>query len=142
MTNDPTCFYCQPNEKLDSLMIEVEKLELSTLYLFLEQTHRGRCILACNHHVKELSDLRPEDLGAFARDLSRAAAAIIETVKPAKLNYGAYGDKMPHLHFHLVPKVENEAEWGSIFEMNPQKVYYSHEENGKLIDRLRLALGK
>ena len=44
------CFYCQKNEALDELMIEVCELEASTLYLFKEQTYRGRCLVAFNGH--------------------------------------------------------------------------------------------
>ena len=38
---------------------------------------------------------------------------------PAKINYGAYSDNLPHLHFHLVPKHEDGLNYGGTFEMNP-----------------------
>jgi diadenosine tetraphosphate (Ap4A) HIT family hydrolase len=30
----------------------------------------------------------------------------LKPFKPDKINYGAFGDKIPHLHMHLVPKHE------------------------------------
>ena len=39
------CFYCENGEKLNSLMIEVCKLDYSTVYLNRDQKHKGRCIV-------------------------------------------------------------------------------------------------
>ena len=51
---------------------------------------------------------------------------------------GAYSDKMPHLHFHLVPKYEDGPGWGGTFEMMPSpKVLLSDEEYTSLIDKVR-----
>ena len=43
MNYDENCFYCSKNEYLDNLMIKICDLEVSTLYLFKEQTYEGRC---------------------------------------------------------------------------------------------------
>ena len=100
-------------------MIEVAPLQVSTLYLFKEQTHRGRCVVAYRDHVNELFELPDGELTLFMRDVTRAAKAIKTAFGPNKINYGAYSDKLPHLHIHLVPKYEGGAAWGSPFEMMP-----------------------
>ena len=97
------CFYCQKNEALDELMIKICDLEASTLYLFKEQTYRGRCLVAFNGHKNELFDLTDEERDLFMKDVARAAKAMKNAFDVNKVNYGAYSDKMPHLHFHLVP---------------------------------------
>ena len=56
------CFYCTKDQKLNDLMIEIGQMEVSTLYLFREQTYRGRCIVAYNGHVKELFELPEKEL--------------------------------------------------------------------------------
>jgi len=128
MNNKINCLYCDKDEKLDNLMIEICKLNVSTLYLFKEQSHKGRCIVAYNKHANELFELKDEELKLFMKDVTRVAAAIKKAFSPNKINYGAYSDTLPHLHFHIVPKYENEYAWGGVFEMNPQKVYLSDEE--------------
>ena len=100
-------------------MIEIGPLSASTLYLFKEQTHRGRCVVAYRGHVNELFELRDAELASFMRDVTRAAKAIKAAFAPNKINYGAYSDKLPHLHMHLVPKYEGGTNWGSPFEMMP-----------------------
>ena len=119
MSNLPDCLYCRKDQRLHDLMIEITALDVSTLYLFREQTHRGRCVVAYRVHVNELFELPTAELPRFMRDVARAAQAIKAACQPNKINYGAYSDKLPHLHMHLVPKYEGGAAWGAPFEMMP-----------------------
>jgi len=119
MSELPDCLYCRKDQRLRDLMIEVATLEVSTLYLFKEQTHRGRCVVAYRAHVNELFELSDGELTLFMRDVARAAKAIKNAFAPNKINYGAYSDKLPHLHMHLVPKYEGGVAWGAPFEMMP-----------------------
>lgn len=79
MSNKNNCLYCDKDEKLDNLMIEICKLEVSTLYLFKEQSHKGRCIVAYDKHVKELFELDDKELELYMKDVTRAAAMIKKT---------------------------------------------------------------
>ncbi len=140
MEKAPDCLYCQRNELQKSLMIEICDLSVSTLFLFKEQSHPGRCIVGYKDHAKELFELTEEERNAFMADVCRVGSAIQKAFSPAKINYGAYSDKLPHLHFHIVPKYEGEFEFGGIFEMNPQKVYLSDEEYNATIEKLKAQL--
>lgn len=131
------CFYCQKNEQLYDLMIEIVQLDVSTVFLFKEQTYRGRCLVAYKDHVNELFELTDEERNAFMKDVARVAKAMSVAFGPKKINYGAYSDKLSHLHFHLVPKYEGGPSYGSTFEMNPQKVYLSDEEYASLIQKVK-----
>lgn len=137
MGKNKDCFYCMADERRDKLMIEIAKLSASSVFLFKEQTYPGRCIVAHDDHVRELYELGPSELAAFMSDVSQVAAAIARAFGPDKLNYGAYGDKMPHLHMHIVPKYDGQTSWGSTFEMNPGKVYLTDEQYQAMIDKIR-----
>ena len=134
------CLYCQRNELQKSLMIEICDLNASTLFLFKEQSHPGRCVVAYKEHVNELFELSESDRNTFMADVCRVAKAIQTAFLPTKINYGAYSDKLPHLHFHLVPKYENGFGFGGTFEMNPQKVYLSEAEYAESIAKIVNAL--
>ena len=127
------CFYCDKDEQLYKLMIEICPLSVSTLYLFREQTYRGRCNVALNKHVGNLFELSEAELSSFILDVAKAGKALDTVFSPGKINYGSFADKMPHLHMHIVPKYEDYPNWGSTFEMNPQKVYLSDDEYQKMI---------
>lgn len=137
----PDCFYCRKDQRLDELMIEVAPLGVSTLYLFKEQTHQGRCVVAYQGHINELFELPDSEVALFMQDVAHAARAIQAAFHPAKINYGAYSDKLPHLHFHLVPKYVDGPAWGTTFTMMPEpRKLLSDEEYAATIEAIRNCL--
>lgn len=137
---DQNCGYCMKNELLDPFGIYICDLDASVLVLFKEQSHPGRCIVACKDHVGEMVELSDEARNAFFADVNRVAKALHAAFHPDKVNYGAYGDTGRHLHFHLVPKYKDQAEWGGIFQMNPEKVFLAQEEYGEIIAKIKANL--
>ncbi|MDH6533877.1 diadenosine tetraphosphate (Ap4A) HIT family hydrolase [Parabacteroides sp. PM5-20] len=131
------CLYCNDNQAQKELMIKVCKLENSTVYLFKEQTYRGRCIVAYKEHAVELYALQGKALLDYMEDVNKVARAMNEVFNPVKINYGAYSDKFPHLHMHLVPKYVDGPDYGGVFVMNPQKVYLAEEEYQTMVDALK-----
>jgi diadenosine tetraphosphate (Ap4A) HIT family hydrolase len=140
MNFDSNCNYCTKGQGLDDLMIKICDMDASILYLFKEQTYKGRVLLAYKEHGVELFQLDEKEFALYMNDIKRAAAAVNTVFKPAKINFGAYGDKMPHLHFHLVPKYVDGPTWGGVFEMNPGKVYLKDEEYANLIQQIKANL--
>jgi len=125
------------DERRDNLMIEIGKLSVSKVFLFKEQTYKGRCNVVYNGHVKELFQLDDQELVAYMKDVKKVAEAVDLAFQPNKINYGAYGDTMHHLHMHIVPKYEGKENWGSTFEMNPGKTYLTDEEYQETIERIK-----
>ena len=49
------CFYCdEHSEAREAIMMKVGDMKAGTLYLFKDQAHKGRCVLALGSHKKEL----------------------------------------------------------------------------------------
>ena len=136
MNFDENCFYCSKGENLDSQMIKICDLKVSTVYLFKEQTYKGRCNVVFKEHKSQITDLTEEEASDFINDIRKVAKAIQKTFNPDKINYGAYADTMKHLHFHVVPKYEGGPSWGTTFEMNPGKVLLNDEEYSELIAKI------
>ena len=141
---DQNCAYCMRQEKpelLDAFGVYICDLSVSSLILFKEQSHPGRCIVAYKDHVSELVNLSEAERDAFFADVARAAKAIHAAFHPDKVNYGAYGDTGRHLHFHLVPKYrEDDFEWGGVFAMNPGRKTLSEAEYAEMIEKLKANL--
>ena len=141
MYSDPkACLYCTNNETLHNLMIEIAHLGVSRAFLFKEQTYHGRCLVAYDGHVNDLNELSDEQRNAFMADVVRMTRAMQKVFNPEKINYGAYSDKLCHLHFHLAPKYVDGPDYGGVFQMNPGKVYLSDEEYADMIEKLKAAL--
>ncbi|MCC8173526.1 MAG: HIT family protein [Odoribacter sp.] len=135
------CLYCQRNELQKDLMIEICDLQASTLFLFKEQSHPGRCVLAYKDHVNELFEIPQEDYIKFMEDVRKVGETLKKLYNPTKINFGAYSDTLKHAHFHIVPKYEGNFEFGGIFEMNPKKTYLSDDEYKETAETIKNALG-
>lgn len=141
MYSDPKdCLYCTNNETLKNLMFPITDLSVSRAFLFKEQTYRGRCLVAYNGHVNDLNELDDKERDAFMADVARVTRAMQKVFNPEKINYGAYSDKLSHLHFHLAPKYVDGPDYGGTFRMNPGEVYLSDEEYAKMIADIKAAL--
>jgi diadenosine tetraphosphate (Ap4A) HIT family hydrolase len=131
------CLYCQNNDTLKSLMIKIADLEVSQLFLFKEQSHPGRCNVVYKDHGVEFHELSDEQRNAFMRDVAKVGKAIASAFHPDKINYGAYADTISHLHMHIVPKYKDGYGFGSVFEMNPQKVSLSDAEYTAVVEKIK-----
>ena len=135
------CGYCAEGPYLEPFGIKIGELPMSKVYLFKEQSHKGRVIVACRLHVSEITALTADERDAFFRDVDKVARAIHALYRPAKVNYGAYGDTGHHLHFHLVPKYREDGfEWGGVFAMNPKRRFLTDAEYGEMVQAFRTAL--
>ncbi len=141
MNSDPKdCLYCQNNETLHDLMIEVKKLNVSHVFIFKEQTYHGRCLVAYNGHVDDLNLLTDEERNAFMADVANVTRAMQKVFNPDKINYGAYSDTLSHLHFHLIPKYKGGPDFGGVFQMNPKKTYLTEKEYLEMAEALKKEL--
>lgn len=132
------CMYCEENDILLGMMIPLAELPMAKVYLFRDQTYYGRCVVAYKKHADELFELTDADRDAFMADVSKVAGAISKAVGAEKINLGMYGDKVKHVHFHVVPKQVDGPGYGGTFEMscNPPK-HLSEEAYQKIMDEIR-----
>jgi diadenosine tetraphosphate (Ap4A) HIT family hydrolase len=135
---DNNCAYCAEGELVEKFGIKICELQDTKVYLFKEQSHKGRVIVASKYHVSEMVDLTPEQRNAFFADVNHVSEAIHKAFSPDKVNYGAYGDTGHHLHFHLVPKYKNDDfEWGGTFAMDPKRKTLADAEYDEIIAELK-----
>ena len=134
------CLYCQNNETLHNAMIKICDLEISQLFLFKEQSYPGRCNVVYKDHAVDFHELSDEQRNKFMRDVANVGKAIARAFNPDKINYGSYGDKISHLHIHVVPKYIDGLGFGAVFEMNPQKITLSDAEYAEIIKKIKAGL--
>jgi diadenosine tetraphosphate (Ap4A) HIT family hydrolase len=134
---DNNCSYCVEGELVAKFGIKICELNATKVYLFKEQSHKGRVIVASKLHVSEMTELTDEQRNDFFADVNHVADAIHKAFSPDKVNYGAYGDTGHHLHFHLVPKYkDDEFEWGGTFAMDPKRKTLTDGEYAEIIAEL------
>ncbi len=134
------CFYCENGEKLHSLMVEVCQLEYAKVYLNRDQKHPGRCIVQLKDHKNEFFELSGEERNGFFKELALVAKAIFQVYHPDKINYATYGDLVPHVHVHIVPKYEGGLNWGGPFDDTLARVTLEEEEYQAACQKLKHAI--
>lgn len=111
------CYYCEKGEKLNQLMTHIADMGNASIYLFRDQTHKGKCIVVFNtDHRTEWYQLNQEEQSELIYAVAKTAEALHNVFNPDKINYATYGDKVSHLHVHVVPKYENGPDWGGPFK--------------------------
>ena len=123
-----SCFYCEKDQRLFDLMAPLAELTWADVYLFRDQKHRGRVVVALKGHCDEIWQLTDQQRCGFFADVSLAAQAVSQTVSADKINYAIYGDLVSHFHVHVVPKTRDGLQWGGPFTDTLPKVALPEEE--------------
>jgi diadenosine tetraphosphate (Ap4A) HIT family hydrolase len=69
-----------------------------------EPDYPGFLRVILNAHIKEMSDLSPDEQSALMRVVFAAEAALTEVMQPDKVNLASLGNVVPHLHWHVIPR--------------------------------------
>ena len=73
---DQNCAYCMEGDLVAAFGIKICELPTSKVYLFKEQSHTGRVIVAHKQHVSEITELTAEERAAYMEDINHVAEAI------------------------------------------------------------------
>ena len=105
---------------------------------FRDQTHKGKCIVVFNtDHRTEWYQLNQEEQSELIYAVAKTAEALHNVFNPDKINYATYGDKVSHLHVHVVPKYENGPDWGGPFKDDRTPVILSEEEYIRRVEQIK-----
>ncbi len=106
----PTCHFCQQLTLLDQMPAEdvVWPFAYSVALLGPWQYYHGYCLLVSRRHAAELSQLDNDERRAFLDEMCLLARAIESCFQPRKLNYELLGNQVPHLHWHLFPRRQDD----------------------------------
>lgn len=131
------CFYCEDGEKRKSLMVEICRLNYSTVYLNRNQKFPGRCVVKFKDHKTEYFQLTKEERDGYFEEVAATARAIFALYHPDKINYATFGDLVPHVHIHIVPKYQGGADWGSPFDDTQGGVQLEEQEYRQKAEELK-----
>jgi len=67
------------------------------------------CRVIWNDHVSEMTDLSPAERNEIMEMVYQVEAAMRQVFRPAKINLDSLGNVVPHLHWHVIARFENDA---------------------------------
>ena len=77
-------------------------------YLHQDQFFAGWTVLVLKRHVTELYDLERDERGAMMDAVSDVARALATVYAAVKMNYALLGNQLPHIHWHLIPRMADD----------------------------------
>lgn len=84
----------------------------SAAWLLRDQTYRGRTVVWLKEHFDDPADLPAVLRAEFMTEVMRTAEAVRRELRPDRLNYTCFGNAVPHVHFHIIPRVTTDPDWG------------------------------
>jgi diadenosine tetraphosphate (Ap4A) HIT family hydrolase len=87
----------------------------------------GYCQVVWCAHVVEMTDLAPADRRHLLNVVFAVETALRTLLAPEKINLAALGNRVPHLHWHVIPRWHDdshfpEAIWASAQRPPPQRL--------------------
>lgn len=108
------CEEGRPEES--SFGVRILEGRYSDAYLQREAMQRGWVVAVWRgSHVAEATELSDEDAAGYWREVLAASRAVEAHFRPLKLNLMQLGNSLPHLHTHVIPRYEEDANPGGPF---------------------------
>ncbi len=108
--------------------------------LVADPDYAGYCRVIWNAHVREMTDLASAERLHCMRVVCEVELALRGVIKPHKINLASFGNLAPHLHWHVIPRFEDDAHF-------PNPVWGERQRPGRparnasdVVSRLRTAL--
>lgn len=84
-----------------------------------DERYPGFCRVIWNAHAREMTDLSSAERAILIAAVFQVEEAVREAMQPDKVNVASLGNVVPHLHWHVIPRYENDAHfpnpiWGEV----------------------------
>ena len=137
---DAACVMCERYGRSGG-ELHIADLALSRVFLHEDQFFPGYALLVLRRHVTELYDLPVSERATLMEEVSRVAQALARVFRPVKMNYELLGNLVPHIHWHLVPRLATDpAVRSPIWTVEHQAVRLAPAAARERIDTIRRAL--
>lgn len=117
-------------------------LSTSRVYFNEDQFFPGWVFVVLKRHAVELYELEATERAAQIEDVNRVARALSRVYQPLKMNYELLGNQVPHIHWHLIPRLAGDPEpsW-PVWRVPHDPKKLPADEVARRIGQIRAALG-
>ncbi|WP_253453646.1 HIT family protein [Neisseria perflava] len=67
------------------------------------------CRVIWQQHIAEMTDLSAAERDEIMQMVYKVEAAMRQVFRPAKINLASLGNVVPHLHWHVIARFDNDA---------------------------------
>ncbi len=123
--------------KIEDVLVNTPKFRV---ILVDDANYPGFCRVIWNAHVKEMTDLAIADRSALMQAVCKVEQAIRDVMQPHKINLASLGNMVPHLHWHVIPRYQDDAHFPNPVWAATDRVSSEVEAKRALLPELREVL--
>ncbi|MFO0700333.1 MAG: HIT family protein [Nitrospira sp.] len=121
----------------------LDDLGMSKAYLHDDQFFPGWTVLVFHRHATELFQLTSPERAQLMEEVSRVASALSSTYQAKKINYELLGNQLPHIHWHVIPRLADDpAPLEPVWQVPHSPVRLTGSSLHDTIDHVRSTLRK
>jgi diadenosine tetraphosphate (Ap4A) HIT family hydrolase len=104
----------------------------------------GFCRVIWQDHVKEVTDLPELDRMLLMDVLWQVELVVREVMQPEKINLASFGNMVPHLHWHVIPRYSDDVHFPQPVWGQPQRAPQpaAMQVRRASLDALRVTMGQ
>lgn len=131
---DVNCEFCKipRGESNYSWVID---LEFGSIFLNFNQSYYGRCLYIPFSHHAHFKDIQDDLFIEYNREIYYIVNSLQDVLGADLINIAMLSNKVRHVHWHLIPRYEGDANWG-----NPPWPNVPKEISPKEFDQLKSKL--
>ncbi|MBY0573915.1 MAG: HIT family protein [Undibacterium sp.] len=130
MSKHTSCELCQQDG--GEIIVQHKKFRV---VLVDDINYPGFCRVIWNTHISEMTDLAPADRSILMQAVCKVEQVLRDVIKPDKINLASLGNMTPHLHWHVIPRYEDDAHF-------PNPIWAASERPSKELAEKRHLLPK
>lgn len=141
--SDASCFICEKHEQGDhapgGVLFEDDLVYVGHRHAPGEPVYRGWLVIETKRHVAALGDLTDAEARTIGWITNRLAGVLRSTAGAEHVYSMVYGDGVPHLHVHLVPRYPGTPRdfWGPHIHEWPDSPRVNDVDMRRLVAQLR-----
>jgi len=134
-----TCNACQGTwPRADHFIAD---LGLSQAYLHDDQFFRGWTVVVFRRHATELFQLAPTERIQLMEEVTLVAKTLAHVFDARKINYELLGNQLPHIHWHLIPRLATDpAPLEPVWRVPHEPVHLATEDLQATTERIKAEL--
>jgi len=107
-----------------------------------DMDYPGFCRVILNRHVTEMTDLLRKEQERLMAVVLIVEQAVRDVMQPDKINLASLGNKVPHLHWHVIPRYKKDRNFPNSIWDKPNRESLAHPIDAVTADKLKTEIQK
>ena len=86
-----------------------------------EPDYPGFCRVILKRHAREMTDLSESERARLMKVVFNVEVAVRAALRPHKMNIASLGNMVPHVHWHVIPRFEDDRHYPGPIWAQPKR---------------------